>query len=508
MSTDNAPIEKKTDRLNDDEQNQTPQENAPLGKSVFFGLKWSVLERILAQVVTTVVSIVLARLLDPEHYGVVAIVSIFVTLCDTIVTSGLATALVAKKDSDELDFNSAFVSNGVMSLLLYVLLFFVSPLIASAYEAPELTTLIRVMGLSLLFSSFSSVQHSYMQKHFQFRTYFWGTFISVLVAGTLGITLALSGFGVWALAIHHMSKVIIEAILLLFLCKWKPKFTFSMGRIRAMLPFGSKMLISSVVMNLESDIRGLIIGKKFSKTDLAYYNNGSNYPRMIYMVFGNSISRVMLPAFSKVQEDDERLKGLISNALRIGAYLVTPIMLGFFAVAPNFILALFTEKWMQSVPFIQIFCLTYAFTPFENCCKECMLAKGKSGLILLDMCLTKSLLFAGALVSAFVFESVTMIALCGIVATVLSLILYTVQMKLIIGYGVRRLSVDLLPSYAITVVMVAVVMTVGLIPIGNALVMLTVQILAGMGTYVALSAMFRVYGFKFLLSKIFKRAKV
>ena len=475
--------------------------------NVTSGMKWSVLERIVSQLVASIVSIILARILDPEHYGVVAIVSIFTTLCTTFVTNGLSTALVVKKDSDELDFNSAFIINVVISVWLYIILFLTAPIIASLYEAPELRALIRVMGLMLPFSAISSVQYSYIQKHFQFKTYFWSTFISTILAGVLGIVLALTGAGVWALVAHHMGKIIVDAIILLLVCDWKPKFHFSFARIRQMFPFGIKMLITAVIMNIESDIRGLIIGKRFSKTDLAYYNNGMQYPKLIYMVLGNSISRVMLPAFSSVQDDLSKIKSLISRSFQLGAYIVTPVMVGFLAVASNFVLTIFTDKWIQSVPFIQIFCITYMFTPFENCCKECILSRGKSGWILMDACLTKGTLFVGVIISAFVLNSVTMIAVSGIAATGLSLILYSIQMKKAVSYPVTGIIKDLVPSYFISAVMGVCAYCIGLLPISIPALLLGFQIIGGAAVYLGLSFVIKPYGFSYLWNEVIKKIK-
>ncbi len=482
-------------------------QNKKLQKELASGLKWSVLEKLLSQVVASIVSILLARILDPEHYGVVAIVTIFTTLCNTIVTSGLSTALVTKKDSDELDFDSAGVANFVMSAILYVVLFFTAPFIAVMYEAPELTALIRVMGLMLPFSAVSSVQHSYMQKTFRFKTYFWGTFVSTIASGAAGLILALNGAGVWALAVLHTSKIVVDAVVLLFICAWKPKLRFSFERVRQMLPFGIKVLITSVIMNIESDIRGLIIGKKFSKTDLAYYNNGMTYPKLVYMVFGNAITKVMLPAFSKIQDDLQEIRRLISRSFQLGAYFITPVMMGLIAVAPTFVLAVFTEKWIQSVPYIQIFSLAFMFMPFENCSKECILSQGKSGWILFDMCFTKGTLFIGSIFSAFVLESVIMIAVFGIISTAISLILYSVQIKKAVGYSIRSILRDLSPSYIISAVMGVCAYFLGFLPISNVFVLLIVQIFGGAAVYLLLSAIFKPYGYKYIVGEITKKLK-
>ena len=351
----------------------------------------------------------------------------------------------------------------------------------------------------------NNYEYYHIYNVFQFKTYFWGTFSSTVVSGLLGLCLALLGTGVWALVALHMSKVIVDAIILLFICEWKPKLQFSFLRVKRMFPFGIKVLITSVVMNIESDIRGLIIGKRFTKTDLAYYNNGMQYPKLIYMVLGNAISRVMLPAFSNVQDDFIKIRSLMSRSFRIGAYIVTPVMVGLMAVAPNFVTVVFTNKWIQSVPFIQIFCITYLFTPFENCCKECILSRGKSGWILLDACLTKGVLFVGVIISAFVLNSVTMIAVSGIVATSLSLVLYIIQIRKAVSYTFVGILKDLGPSYTIALIMGICTYAVGILPIENNLLLLIIQIVAGVSIYIGLSAMFRIYGFRFLVNEIKKK---
>ena len=412
------------------------QKSKSIRDSATSGFIWSLLERCCAQGISLVVSIVLARILDPSNYGVVAIVTIFTTFCTTFVISGFGKALVQKKNADELDFNSIFYANIAISVLLYTILFFAAPYIAEFYKIHDLVFLIRAQSLVLPLSALCAIQNAYMQKHMQFKKYFIVTLISTVISGIIGIIAALNDAGAWALVIHTLSKQAIDAMLLYFISTWKPKLEFSVKRVKKLFPYGMRVLLTTLIGTLEGEIRALIIGKKYSKEALAFYNNGATYPKLIFLNIGSAITRVMLPVFSKEQNDPYAIKSILKRSVQVSLYVVMPLLAGLIAVAEPMVRVLYSEKWIMSVPFIQIISLSYLTQPYENSCAEALYATGRSGVVLMDMIITKLVSFSSIVAAVFLFDSVYAIAWTSVLWTIVSVILFACQVSHYFNYKV------------------------------------------------------------------------
>jgi len=471
-------------------------------KDATSGFIWSLMERICSQGVATIISIILARILDPSHYGIIAIVAIFTSFCTTFVNSGFGTALIQKKDADELDFNSAFTFNLIVSFVLYLILFILAPTIASFYEIDRLTALLRVMGLSLPISALSAIQHAYMQKELEFKRYFSSTLISTLLSGAVGIGAALGGLGVWALALQSLIKPAVDSVVLIIIVRWKPRLRMSYSRIKTLIPFGSRVLITTFIMNLESEIRSLIIGKQYSATDLAFYNNGAIYPKLIFMNIGNSITRVMLPLFSSIQDDEKKFRNVLSRSIKVSTYAIMPLLAGLIAVAKPMVIALYTDKWIASVPFIQIICLAYFTQSYENSCKEALLATGRSGLVMRNMFITKIVSLVSILIAVYYFRNIYAIAWSGVLWTIISVALYANQISKFFQYSVSKQLFDVLPAILLSVLMGCAVYTVPYwLHLSSGLILI-VQILLGAIIYIGTSWIFKVESFVYLLSYV------
>ena len=238
--------------------------------SIAKGLYWAFAERIAAQFVSTLVGIILARLLVPQDYGVVSIVMVFITLCNVFVTSGFGTAIVQKKEVDETDYNTAFVLSFIMAIVLYGVLFFVSPLIAEFYELPILKSVIRVLGLRLILTSLNTIQQAHIQREMRFKKFFIATLFGTVISCVVGIILAYCGYGVWALVAQYLTNTTIDTVVLVFVGGWNPSLKFSKRKAKEIYSFGIKVLCTELVFTLEGDIRSLIVGKVFGSADLAY----------------------------------------------------------------------------------------------------------------------------------------------------------------------------------------------------------------------------------------------
>lgn len=264
---------------------------------------WRFLERCGAQGVTFIVSIVLARLLDPTVYGTVALVTIFTTIMQVFVDSGMGNALIQKKDADDLDFSSVFYFNMAMCSVLYLIMFFAAPFIASFYRMPELTAIVRVLSFVVVISGVKNVQQAYVSRHLMFKRFFFSTLGGTIGAAVIGIAMAYLGFGVWALVAQMLFNAAVDTTILWITVKWRPKKMFSFQRLKSLFSYGWKLLASSLIDTVYNDLRQLIIGKKYSSGDLAYYNQGKKFPQLIVTNINTSIDSVLLPTMSKAQDD-------------------------------------------------------------------------------------------------------------------------------------------------------------------------------------------------------------
>ena len=327
------------------------------GNVIITNVLWKFAERVLAQVVSLVVSIVLARILMPEDYGAISMVLVFIAFANVFVSDGIPTALIQKSNADEIDFSSVFYFNIFLSLLIYALIAFSAPSIAYFYNNSVLCPVLRVLGLRIIVAGVNSVQHAYVSRHMMFKKYFWSTLIGTLISGIVGIVMAYSGFGVWALVAQYMVNTTVDTIVLLLTVDWKPSFVFSFLRIRELTRFGWKLMIEGVANVLYGQLSNLVIGKVYTSNDLAYYTKGQQFPSLITKNISTSIASVLFPAMSNEQENKERVLLLMRKSVKISSFIVFPMLIGLASVASPFVKVVLTEKWINVVPFLQAFCI-------------------------------------------------------------------------------------------------------------------------------------------------------
>ena len=349
---------------------------------VFSNFIWRFAERCGAQGVTFVVSIVLARLLDPSVYGTVALVTVFTTIMQVFVDSGMGSALIQKKDADDLDFSSVFYFNIMMCSVLYLIMFVAAPFIAAFYKTPELTPVVRVLSLILIISGVKNVQQAYVSKNMLFKKFFFSTLGGTIGAAIVGITMAYLGFGVWALVAQMLFNTAVDTTILWITVKWRPKKMFSLQRLKGLFSYGWKLLVSSLIDTVYNDLRQLIIGKIYSKSDLAQYNQGKKFPALIVTNINTSIDSVLLPTMSKAQDSANTVKNMTRRAIKTSTYLMMPFMVGLAVCAEPLVRLIITEKWLPCVPFLRIFCFTYAFYPIHTANLNAIKAMGRSDLFL------------------------------------------------------------------------------------------------------------------------------
>lgn len=467
--------------------------------TLFSNFIWRFAERCGAQFVTFIVSVVLARLLLPEDYGTVALVTVFTTIMQVFVDSGLSTALIQKQDADDLDFSSVFYFNFAVCIILYLIMFFAAPFIASFYNIPELTPVVRVISLTIVISGVKGVQQSYVSRNMLFKRFFYATLGGTIFSAFLGIAMAYAGFGVWAIVAQQLSNTAIDTLILWITVKWRPKLIFSWERLKGLLSFGWKMLCSALLDTVYGNLRSLLIGKVYSSSDLAYYNEGNKFPSVIVTNINASIDSVLLPAMAKEQDDKDRVKSMTRRSIMVSCYIMAPLMIGLACCASNIVLVILTEKWLPCVFFLQIFCITYIFYPIHTANLNAIKAMGRSDLFL-KMEIWKKIVGMILLLSTM-FISIKAMAYSLLISTLTSMIINSWPNKKLLDYSFLEQMKDILPSICLAIGMGVAVYLIGYLPVPT-LPLLLIQVICGGFFYIIGSAVFRLEPFHYLIGII------
>lgn len=470
-------------------------------KSVFSNLIWRFMERCGAQLVSVVVSFVLARMLDPAVYGLVAKVTIITSIMLVFVDSGMANSLIQKKDPDDLDFSSVFFFNVAFCLVLYVGLFFAAPLIAGYNGQPELTAIVRVLGLTVVVAGVKNVQQAYVSKTMQFKRFFFATLGGTAVSAAVGIAMAYKGFGVWALVAQQLSNVTINTCVLWLTVGWRPKAMFSLERLRALLGYGWKLLASGLLDTVYNKLREIFIAVFYTDTDLAFYNRGNALPNLIVENINSSIDSVLLPVLSAEQDHAEQVREMTRRAIKVSSYIIMPLMMGLAVCAKPFVRFFLTEKWLPCVPYLRIFCFTYSFYPLHTANLNAIKAMGRSDLFLILEIVKKAVGITALLLTMRL--GVYPMALSLLATSVLSQIINAWPNSRLLNYSYLRQLADLLPTILLAAAMGACVYPVPLLGLSD-IVTLVIQVPLGVLVYVLGSKLLRIDSFEYLMSIVKK----
>ena len=469
-------------------------------KLVVSNFIWRFAERCGAQLVTFIVSIVLARILMPEDYGTVALVTVFTTIMQVFVDSGLSTALIQKKDADDLDFSSVFYFNFVVCIILYLIMFFAAPVIASFYNIPELTPIVRVISLTIVISGVKGVQQSYVSRNMLFKRFFYATLGGTIFSAFLGIAMAYAGFGVWAIVAQQLSNTAIDTLILWITVKWRPKLMFSWERLKGLLGFGWKLLCSALLDTGYNNLRNLLIGKIYSSSDLAFYNQGDKFPKLIVSNINTSIDSVLLPAMSNEQDSRDRVKSMTRRSIMVSCYIMAPLMIGLACCASNIVTVVLTEKWLPCVFFLQIFCITYMFYPIHTANLSAINALGRSDLFL-KLEIWKKVVGLVLLFST-IFISVKAMAYSLLISTLTSMIINSWPNKKLLNYSFLEQIKDILPSIILAIGMGAVVYLIGYLPLPTLPLLLT-QVICGGVIYLFGSSLLKLEPYVYVKEIVF-----
>ena len=476
------------------------QQNVTINKKVVSSnLFWRFLERFGAYIVGFIISVVLARILDPDTYGVVALMTVVIAFLDVFVTGGFANSLIHDKNATDKDFNTILIFNTLFSIALYIALFFTSPLIAAYYEKPVLTWLIRVAGISLLINGIKNLQYAYVAKKLQFKKFFFATLGGTIVSGIVGIIMALRGLGPWALVVQGVANHFIDSLILWIVIRWKPKFQFSFQLFKKHFSFGWKILLYKIIYNISNSVRQLAIGKKYSESDLAFYNRGKTYPNIIGQNIYNSVNSVMYPVLAKTQDDYKRFNEVLAKALKINLFVMLPICVGMFCVAEPFIYILLGSKWLPCVPYIRIFCVVMLFNSVEAIISNGPMALGKSTASMI-LGIIECLISIGLLIAAIPF-GVMMIGYSMILSSLINCIIYYIYLKYLSGFKVLKSLLDSFDSLITTVLMGVLVYSIARFQL-PVYAIFPIQVIVGIVAYYFLNKFFDNKALPYCLSLV------
>lgn len=471
---------------------------------------WSVMERVCAQAVSFFISVILARLLVPSDYGVVALIQVFISICSLLVDRGLASALSQKKYPDKEDYYSVLSFGFLTSIFLYVLLCGFSQYIGQAFSKynPELlSNVIKIMGIALPISSIRVIMVTYVGKNMLFKKFFWATFVGTVISGIIGIIIAYNGGGVYALVAQHLANLTIDSILLAFTIKKPWMFYISFSRLKKLISYGWKVMASSGLTTLVNSLRSTTIASNYDAADLAHYDKGESLPKIVIGNIDVAIANVLFPTMSNSQDDLVKLKEIVRRFVKLSGYVIFPLLLGLFAVSDTLIPTLFGVQWTPAIPYLKIFSLIYLFYPLQDAALLSIRAIGKSGrALIIDMigkCVILAFLFI-LLKFGPIYLTVGFLA-----STVTVVFINAFAMKKYIGYRFHEqlfdFSINLIPAG----IMLAAVYFMHYLPI-NSVALLILQIVTGAIIYIFISAIIKNKQFlyiKQMVTKMIKSAK-
>ena len=468
-------------------------------QSVITNFIWRLMERGGTYLMNFAVSIVLARLLDPSLYGTVALVTAITTILQVFVDSGMANSLIQKKDTDDLDYSSVFYFNLGFCLLLYAGLFFAAPLIGRLYRDPSLAPIVRVLGLTIVVAGVKNVQQAYVAKTMQFRRFFFATLGGTIFSAIVGITLAYLGYGVWALVFQQLLNVTVNTVILWLTVGWRPQRAFSWQRLKGLISYGWKLLVSQLLDTAYLKLYQFIIGLRYSTADLAFYNRAEQFPNLIMENTNASLDSVLLPVLSSEQDDPTRVREMTKRAIQVSTFILMPMMAGLAACAQPLIRFLLTEKWLPCVPYMQVFCLYFAFWPLHTANLNAIKAMGHSD-IFLKLEIVKKVLETAVLLVTMRY-GVMAISLGLLFSGFASVVINAWPNRKLLDYPYVQQLRDMAPAILLSAAMGACVWLLNLLRLPD-FVTLVLQVLLGAGIYAGLSALFKLDSFSYLLDTI------
>ena len=463
------------------------------------GLLWKFVERIGAQAITFILSIILARLLSPSDYGAIAILLVFITIADVFANAGFGSALIQKKDADDLDFSSVFYFSFIFSVFVYFVVFLAAPFIANFYSMSILEQTLQVLALRIPVAAINSVQQAYVSRNMQFKKFFYSTLSGTAASAVVGIFMAYNGYGIWSLVGQYLSNAVINTIVLFSVISWRPQLIFSLQRLKSLFSYGWKLLLSGLLDTGYQSLNSLLIGKFYTPADLAFFDTGKKFPMVIVTNINSSISSVLFPALASEQDEPERVKAHTRKAIQISSYIMWPIMLGMAACADSIVSLVLTDKWLPVVPYLQIACITYGLWPIHTANLQAINAMGRSD-IFLKLEIVKKIVGISILMFTIQY-GVLAIALGGIFGGIIGTFINSYPNGYLLKYSYMEQIKDILPS-VILALFIAVIIKCFNNYFENSVSLLIVDILLFITLYILISYLINNKEFNYIINTI------
>ncbi|RLL85904.1 lipopolysaccharide biosynthesis protein [Mesotoga sp. BH458_6_3_2_1] len=467
-------------------------ESSNLRQKAASGLFWSFSDLIANQGIQFIIQVILARMLLPEDFGLIGMITIFISLSTTFIDSGFSQALIREQDAKQEDFSTVFYFNLAMASALYLVLFLSAPVISDFFREPKLIQILRVLSLVLIINSFGIIQRVMLVRRIDFKTQTKISIVASVVSGAVAVALAYFGLGVWSLVIRTLTMQFLVALLLSISNKWKPSLVFSMTSFKKLFRFGSRLLASGLLNTIYVNIYYVIIGRFFSATELGYFTNGKKLEEVASHAVSTSLQRVSYPVLSSIQKDEHRLRNGFSKIIRTSTFINFPLMVFLAAIADPLISLIFGEKWLLSIPYFQILCFAGMLFPLHAINLNILQVKGRSDLFLKLEIIKKASTTAIIVIVLLLRLGIIGLLWGSVLSSYISYYINAVYSKKLISYSIKDQVKDILPSYILSFVMGALVLIVGLLMPGGDLVKLIVQVFVGFLTYVGLSKLFKI----------------
>lgn len=471
-------------------------------KTIESNMLWRFADRWGSQAISFVIGIIIAKILDPEYYGVVTIVNACINIFSVFSDCGIGNSLIQKKDADDLDYSTAFIANLILCIITYICIYIAAPHIQKLYEIESLCILIRVSSISIIISAYKNIQHSYVAKNMIFKQYFFASLFGTIGAGIIGITMAIYGYGVWALVISNLFDTLVDTVICAIKVDWKPKLMFSFERLKKLFGFGIRILFVQLLDKIYSKLYQLVTGIYYSSSDLAFFDKGDNLSNKITNNIDYTIASVLFPAMSNIQNDKEELKKLSKRMLKINTYIIYPLLIGLAVTSKQVVILLYNEKWLNAVPFIQIFCVIRLMLPINTININMINSIGRSDLYLRRQIIIRSINVIFLLIT--VKYSVVAMAIGLLASSVIESIINIWPNNKHFSYGFFEQIKDILPNILISSIMGFVVYFLNNISMPNALLLL-LQVFSGAIIYLVLSIITKNESFVFLINEIKNR---
>lgn len=472
-------------------------------KNILTGIFWTLSERFMSQIVSVIVTIILTRLLLPEDYGVISVITVIITILNVFMTSGFSASLIQQEDVGQVDYSTVLYFSLFLGIILYVGVFLCSPILADFYNLPQLEFVLKVLALKIPLSALNSVQQAYVSRNMLFKKFFISTVTATVVSGVIGVTMAYNNYGVWSLVAQDLSNVVTISVVLWYSVGWRPTFQFSFLRLKVLFGFGVKIFIQTLFNTIYANIRSLLIGGFYSPKDLAYYTKGNQYPNLIVTNVDNAISKTMFPVMSREQSDLKKVKILTRRTIQVSSYIMSPILIGFFVCAKPIVSIVMTDKWLPAVPYIRIICICLLIRASQTAILQAIKSIGRSDIVLrMDIPVR---IFALIILMFTIRYGVIYIAISEIVVEFLALLIYSYYSSKLLDYSYFEIFSDFLKNIVVSVIMGAFVYLVGEIDGLGVLIILVIQIITGIVIYFLLSVLFKNESWKLFSSFLSKK---